>query len=127
VIRGHFSNEDNVPYVAVGIFFAGELHYVNCILDTGFSGDLKIDRRTANEIGFSEPVQGYYATNANGERVRAGVVRGYAEMESRRASVGILVVDGAPLVGIGLLTVFGYKITIDCRMKTIYLERMGNL
>lgn len=95
------------------------------VLDTGFSGDLKIDEQVAKELGVVAGVQGMRFRNANGESIFAKSVHGFAELEGRRVPIKILVVDGMSLAGMGLFGAFGYRISIDCKNEEVYLERVA--
>jgi predicted aspartyl protease len=111
-----------LPHVHVDVIFGGKMMDITFVLDTGFSGDLKIDDSTANDLGIFLANQTDF-TNANGEIISAGFVLGYAEMENRRAPIKIIIVSGSRLAGMGLFMVFGYQAVIDGRKRRAYLER----
>ena len=121
MVHGYFPSGVNMPYVYVAVIFGEKTSNVSFVLDTGFSGDLKIDEWTANDLGVVEADQIDF-TNANGEIISAGFVLGYAEMENRRVPVRIVIANGSRLAGMGLFTVFGYRIVVDTRKKTAHLE-----
>jgi predicted aspartyl protease len=121
MIQGSFLIDENLPAISVAVSFGQTVLYPSFILDTGFSGDLKVDEQTAADLGIVAPGVGY-VTNANGERVLAGLAQGYAEMEGKKAPITIIIINGAHLAGIGLFSVFGYKAVVDCRKKEAYLE-----
>ena len=122
MISGRVSLENNLPYARVGLVVHGNTIYLEFVLDTGFSGDLKIDGQTAAELGMDIAPSGARFINANGERIFVAVVYGFAEMESRRAPIKILVGNGVPLAGSGLFSVFGYTVVVNYKNKTAYLE-----
>jgi predicted aspartyl protease len=121
MISGSFLLDQGLPVVPVTILFGKVVLTPYFILDTGFSGDLKIDEDTAAELGIVSPGVGKF-TNANGELVLAGTAQGYAEMEGKKAPITIIIKKGAHLAGIGLFSVFGYKAVVDCKKKEAYLE-----
>ena len=45
-------------------------------------------------------------------------------MEGEKKYIEVLIADGLPLLGISFLSKFGYKAEIDCRNKTIALEKV---
>lgn len=93
------------------------------ILDTGFSGDLKVSPKTAQELGLV-PIGIEKVTVVHGEVVPTPVAVGYAAMEGAVNSVSILISRGSQLAGIGLFTKFGYKAMIDCKYRTVELVKM---
>jgi predicted aspartyl protease len=115
--------DSNLPRVHVGVVLGEVVAHPEFVLDTGFSGDLKIDEQTAKELGIVPRVLDLPFKNANGENVFAKAAHYLAEMEGRRAPVRILVINGMPLAGMGLFSVFGYRISIDCKNEEVYLER----
>jgi predicted aspartyl protease len=121
MIHGYFSPDANLPYVHVGVVFGEKIVQGAFILDTGFSGDLKIDYQTAQELGIVEADEIGFV-NANGERVLGAFVYGYADMENRRVPIRIIIVNGSQLAGMGLFTVFGYRIMVDGKNRTAHLE-----
>ncbi|MBX7046981.1 MAG: hypothetical protein K1X86_14215 [Ignavibacteria bacterium] len=60
---------------------------------------------------------------ANGEQVTLNVAPAFAVIENVKAEVEIIVSNGSPLLGIGFLTKFGYKAIIDCKERTVVLEK----
>jgi len=121
MIPGLFLLDQGLPVLRVTVSFRKIVLSPYFILDTGFSGDLKIDERTAADLGIVSPGVGKF-TNANGELVLAGTAQGYAEMEGKKAPITIIIKKGAHLAGIGLFSVFGYKAVVDCKKKEAYLE-----
>jgi predicted aspartyl protease len=121
MISGSFLIDEGLPVIQVPVSFGSTVLYLSCILDTDFSGDLKIDEQTATELGIVSPGVGKF-TNANGELVLAGTAQGYAEMEGKKAPVTIIIKKGAHLAGIGLFSVFGYRAVVDCKKKEAYRE-----
>lgn len=121
MVHGSFSQGTEVPYIEMSVFSGKKVLHAVFVLDTGFSGYVKIDQQTADEFGIV-PMGKVDAVNANGERVRVGLANGYAELEGRKMLVEILIFDGACLAGVGLFSVFGYKVVVDCKNRTAHLE-----
>jgi predicted aspartyl protease len=124
MIYGKFSSDTNLPYVHIGVTFRGIIVYPSFVLDTGFSGDLKIDWSIAEDLGITETFE-VPSVSAHGQRIPVRGVIGHAEMEGRIAPVRILIGEGTPLAGIRLFSVFGYRAVVDCKNKEAYLERVG--
>jgi predicted aspartyl protease len=121
VIQGSFLPDEKLPTIPVTVVFGQAVLSLDFILDTGFSGDLKISERTANDLGIVAQTA-TYIVNASGESVPVGVAQGYAEMEGRKAPITINITNGPYLAGIGLFSVFGYKAVVDCKNRSAYLE-----
>jgi len=121
MIEGSFSDFHPLPTVKVFVEFKEAVVYSEFILDTGFSGDLKIDLQTAVELGIKE-LDMKYIYNANGQRVPVGFAYGFAELENKKKSVEIIVADGPHLLGISFLASFGYASFVDCKNWICRLE-----
>ena len=121
MIWGSFRQEEKLPTIPVGLSFKKAIFSSMFILDTGFSGDLKIGEETAASLGIVPKTFGY-TINANGKKTSVGLAQGYAEMEGRKAPITIHITNGPHLAGIGLFTVFKYKVVVDCRSRETYLE-----
>jgi predicted aspartyl protease len=121
MIEGSFLDFHPLPTVKVLVKFDETVVYSQFVLDTGFSGDLKVDPQTAAGLGI-ENLGTKYIHNANGQRVLVGFAYGFAELENKKKSVEIIVADGPHLLGIGFLAVFGYKSVVDCKNWICHLE-----
>jgi len=122
MIKGFFHPANtNIPIIQLAVAWGQSVTYPFFVLDTGFSGDLKINKQIAQDLGLiplaTEPV-----TNMNGEVVQAPVALAYAEIEGKKRVVSILILDGMLLAGIGLYAKFGQRVILDCKNKTIELE-----
>lgn len=121
MVHGYFRQDKNLPLVEVSIFSGEDILQAEYILDTGFSGGLKIDRAMAQRLHII-PVDDMETINADNEHAFAGLARCYVELEGRKRLVDILISDGPPLAGIGLFTAFGYTIVVDCKRMAVHLE-----
>jgi predicted aspartyl protease len=103
--------------------FNGAISYPEFVIDTGFTGDLKIDLKTAAELGIEyEKLDVTSIGNANGQLIPAGFTNGFSELQNRKKSIEIIVADGPHLLGINFLATFGYKAVVDCKNWECYLE-----
>ena len=94
------------------------------VLDTGFTGDLQVTQKMAKELGLH--VVGVTKTQiANGDIIEVPVALAVAAMEGAVNYIQVLISESMPLVGISFLSKFGYKASIDCKYKTVTLERMA--
>jgi predicted aspartyl protease len=121
MVHGAFLADRDLPTIQVPVAFRETVLFPTFILDTGFSGYIKVDQQTADELGIE--VQGVtHIDIANGERIPAGVSTGYAELENKKKPIDIIIAKGSPLAGMGLFTLFEYKVVVDCKNRTAHLE-----
>ena len=113
----------NTPIIQLIVAWGQSVLTPYFILDTGFSGNLKVNPKTAQELGLN-PSGVQNITIANGQIVQAPVAIGYVAIEGAVNLVTILIVDGSHLAGIGLFTKFGYKVTVDCKYRSVELEKV---
>lgn len=120
MMRGYFV--ENSPWIKV-IMACGELVQApHFILDTGFTGELQVTPKIATELGLE--VIGVTKTQiANGTIIDLPVALALATMEGVKSYIEVFISDSSLLAGIGLLTKFGYKALIDCKYRTIQLEK----
>lgn len=93
------------------------------ILDTGFTGDLQVTPKIAKELNLQ--VVGVTKTQiANGQIIEVPVALAMAAMEGVVNYIQVLISESMPLAGISFLSKFGYKAAVDCKYRTVVLERM---
>ncbi len=112
----------NIPFVRISVGRGDIVKSPNVVLDTGFTGNLQITSKTALELGI-RPTSITHIKLANGKIANIPASFAFAELEGEKKYVQILISDGLPLLGIGFLSRFGYKATVDCKHKTIELEK----
>jgi predicted aspartyl protease len=116
MVNGAFLDFINLPAIKVPIEFQGGVSAPLFIIDSGFSGFLKVNSETAKDLGMEESkLDVAHFRNANGERIPARLAYGFAELENQKKSIEIIVADGPELLGIGFMSTFGYKAIIDCK------------
>jgi len=119
MIQGSFVQ--NIPLIPVKIGWDVSVQNINLILDTGFTGDLQVTPKIAQQLGLkivgATPIQ-----LASGSIVNTSFSIAYASMEGKTDLVQVLISKGMPLAGISFLTKFGYKAIVDCKLKTVELH-----
>ena len=123
MIKGFFI--DNSPWVEVLIRWGDEAQRSLAVLDTGFTGDLQITPKMAQELRLKSSST-INVQIANGQTIKVPVVFAVSSMEGEIKYVQALVSDGTPLVGINFLSKFSYKATVDCKNKIVSLNRVTN-
>lgn len=120
MIKGQFTGE--IPIVKVVIGWKDRLQEPFAVLDTGFTGDLQITPLIASELGLE--IQGVINMKAaNGHIFPIETAFATASMEGDQKNIRVLISDSTPLVGIGLLSKFDYKAIVDCKYRTVTLEK----
>ena len=95
----------------------------NFILDTGFTGDIQVTKKVAQDLGLE--ITGITQTTiANGQTISVKTALAYSTMEGVKRIVNILISENMPLVGINFLKKFNYKAIVDCKNKTVALKRV---
>lgn len=113
---------DNVPMVKITLVWDGFVKSDWFILDTGFTGDLQIPASHADELGIT-PSSISIMTIANGEKIAMPHALAFAEIEGITARVQVGISNGSSLVGISFLAKFGYRAIVDCKYKTVALDK----
>lgn len=121
MVKGEFV--ENAPWIKIIVAWGHSVQTPLFILDTGFTGDLQVTPKIAKELGLQ--VTGVTKTQiANGDVIDMPVALAFASMEGAVNYIEVLISNSAPLAGISFLSKFNYKAIIDCKYKTVALERM---
>lgn len=119
MIRGEFY--ENIPLIKIIVAWGQAVQTPYFILDTGFTGDLQVTPKIAQELGLK--VTGItQARIANGDVINVPIALALASMEGATNYINVLISESMPLAGISFLTKFGYKATVDCKYRTVSLE-----
>lgn len=114
---------ENIPFIKVVLGWGQSVQAPFVVLDTGFTGDLQVTQKIATELGLQ--VVGVTKTQiANGQVIEVPVALAIAAMEGAENYIQVLISESMPLAGISFLSKFGYKATVDCKYRTVALERM---
>ncbi len=120
MIQGYFDGNLPMMNVIVGSGQTAQAPFV--VLDTGFTGDLQVNSQTAQELGLTVSSVEKMKV-ADGRVIDVPTALAFVELEGIKKYVQVLISDGLSLVGISLLSRFQYKAIVDCRYKTIILEK----
>lgn len=92
------------------------------LVDTGFTGELKISPEKALELGLeithTEPV-----TLADENTVNMEASLALVSIEGIANVVNVLVAKGMPIIGVGLLRRFGYALNMEVKYNSLILQR----
>lgn len=124
MIKGRFiGTAPNIPVIQLIVAAGQSVQKPYFVLDTGFTGDLQISPQTAEDLQLT-PTAVEKVKIANGDLIDTPIAEALVSMEGAINSVSVLISNGSELAGIGLLTKFGYKATVDCKYRTVELEKM---
>ncbi len=113
---------ENTPLVRIAVAWGQAVQAPFVILDTGFTGDLQVSSQIAKDLGLE--ITGVTTVRiAGGQIIKIPVALALAVVEGAIKHVEVLISDGMPLVGISFLTKFGYRAIVDCKHKTVALEK----
>lgn len=122
MISGTFV-QNNIPVIKVLVAWGQAIQTPFFILDTGFTGDLQVTPQIARDLGLK--VTGVTNTRiANGQIVPVPTALAIAAMEGAINYIQVLISESMPLAGISFLTKFNYKAIVNCKYKTVILERV---
>lgn len=120
MINGTFV--ENTPIIKIIVGWKQSVQTPFVVLDTGFTGDLQVTPNIAKELGLE--VSGVTKTRiANGEIINVPTSLAIASMEGVKNYIQVLISESMPLAGINFLSKFSYKATVDCKYKTVTLEK----
>jgi len=113
---------DNVPYIQVTLAWGSFVKNYWFTLDTGFTGDLHLPIRFSKELGLT-PSSMVPVTIANGQTIQVPHALAIATMEGVVNYVQVGISEGSPLAGINFLMKFGYRAIVNCKHRTIILDK----
>lgn len=121
MIKGTFFK--NTPFIQIFVGWGQTIRAPFAVLDTGFTGYLQITSKMATELGLK--TSGVLPVKiANGQVINVPTAFAFANMEGEKKYMEVLIADGIPLAGISFLSRFGYKAEVDCKNRTITLEKV---
>lgn len=121
MVEGRF--EDNTPLIRIAVGWGQGVQFPFVILDTGFTGDLQVTPQMAKDMNL-QVASVTRTTVASGEVRNVPTALAQASMEGMPKLINVLIADSDPLIGISFLTKFDYKAIVDCKNKTVLLERV---
>jgi len=119
MLQGKFVGE--YPFIQILIASGDAAQKRYFLLDTGFSGYLCINFAIAKELNIkADNVKTIRLAHGENTKVQSGAIQ--AVLENKIGDVEVLISDSLPLVGIKFLSLFGCKLTMDCKNRNLFLE-----
>lgn len=113
--------EENKPLVPVEIGWLHGAQQVSVLVDTGFTGDLKISYLQAKQLGLETSYAGDVLL-ANDQEVVMDGAFAFISIEGITKVVNVLVSKGEAIIGVELLRKFGYELRMNTRINRLVLE-----
>lgn len=114
---------ENIPLINIIVAWGQSVQAPYVVLDTGFTGDLQVTPKIAKELGLQ--VTGVTPTRiANGDIIQSPTALAIASMEGVVNYIQVLISESMPLAGISFLSKFNYKAVVDCKYRTVVLEKV---
>ncbi len=120
MIKGRI--EENIPLIGISLGWLSGIKKITAIIDTGFSGELKIPPSLAKELKIEiTHTERLILADDSSISIPVGLI--FTSIEGESKIVYALIGDGISLIGVGLLKKFGLKLTADFKKETLVLER----
>lgn len=120
MLRGVIHN--NQPLIKLVIAWNLGVQEIVALVDTGFTGELKIPPSKVSELSLqithTEPI-----CLANEKIVNMQASIAAVSMEGVAKVVNVLISDGMPIIGVGLLKRFGYILKANFKRDFLILEK----
>lgn len=114
--------KDDKPILPIEIGWSGHVQNVLALVDTGFTGELKIPPSMAEQLGIQiTDTRKVVWGDGRETLIRSGFA--YVSMEGTKKPVSVLIDEGTLLAGTRLFKNFGYTMTIDFPNEQFELER----
>ena len=120
MIRGIVHN--NKPLISLIVGWKLGVQEVVALVDTGFTGELKISHEKATELGL-ETTHTERVTLGDENTVDMRASLALVSMEGTPNVVSVLISKGIPIIGVGLLRRFGYALNMDVRYNSLVLQK----
>ena len=120
MIKGVIYN--NRPLISLIVGWRLGVQDTVVLVDTGFTGELKISPEKALELGL-QITHTERVTLADEKTVYMQASLALVSMEGVMNVVNVLVSQGTPLVGVGLLRRFGYALNMDVKYNSLIFQK----
>lgn len=114
--------KENRPLIPLVVGWNRGVQEITAMVDTGFSGELKIPPKMIDELGLEiTHAQAVLLADGTGTTMRASLA--FVAMEGETKEVNVLISEGRAVIGGGLLKLFGYKLIVDYKKASVALEK----
>ena len=114
---------DDKPVLPVIVGWNLNMQEFLALVDTGFTGELKVSPEAAEELGLVV-TDVRTVSQADGKPTVWGSGLAYVSLEGTKRQVSVLIGPGQPIIGVRLLKNFGYILTMNFSAENFYLKRI---
>lgn len=112
----------NRPLISLVIGWKLGVQNLIALVDTGFTGELKISPEKALELGLQAThTERVTLADENESFMQASLA--LVNMEGVANVVNVLISKGIPIIGVGLLRRFGYALNMDVKYNSLILQK----
>lgn len=124
MIQGVLHN--NRPLIPLVIGWKQNIQDILVLIDTGFTGELKISLKRAKELGLNI-THAEKVSLADDRQINMEASIALVSMEKTVNTVNVLISNGElPIIGVGLLKRFGYTLKIDFKHDILHLQKYSH-
>jgi len=120
MIKGTILN--NKPFISLIIGWKLGVQDTIALVDTGFTGELKLSPEKALELGL-QITHAERVSLADEKEVYMQASLALVSMEGVVNVVNVLVSQGIPIIGVGILRRFGYSLNMDVKYNSLILQK----
>ena len=112
----------NRPLINLIVGWGLKTKEIVALVDTGFTGELKLSQKEVMDLDIIPThLESIQLANGKTSQMFAGLAM--VSMEGAENTVGTLIGDGMPTIGVGLLKRFGYNLNIDFKSDSLVLQK----
>ena len=119
MIEGNIAN--NRPYIPLTIGWGSAVENIVALVDTGFSGGIKIPPRSVDDLGLSVS-HTESVILGDGQTVNMAASTVYVDMGGIVNIVNAVIAPGDIVIGVGLMKKFGCLLTADFKHSRLRLK-----
>jgi clan AA aspartic protease len=120
MIKGVIHN--NKPLISLVVGWKLGVQEIIALVDTGFTGELKISPEKALELGLQTThTERVILADENPVYMEASLA--LTAMEGVVNVVNVLISRGMPIIGVGLLRRYGYMLNMDVKYNSLILQK----
>lgn len=114
--------ENNRPLISLVVGWQLMTQEIVALVDTGFTGELKLSPKSANELGLrTTHTETILLADEKPIDMPAGLA--LVSMEGNQKVVDVLIGEGESIIGVGLLKKFQYNLNINFNLNNLTLEK----
>ena len=120
MIKGIIHN--NRPLISLVVGWKLGVQELIALVDTGFTGELKISPEKALELGL-QTTHTERVTLADENEIFMQASLALVDMEGIANVVNVLISKGIPIIGVGLLRRYSYALNMDVKYNSLILQK----